>query len=102
MVNAGSRSGKEGIAYAVKEHHLATLVGERTGGSVLPGSLFCLEDGAVLYLAVGSLTVDGERLEGRGVTPDKEVPFDVRYAAGRDPQLEEAMATVVSAPSAAR
>jgi carboxyl-terminal processing protease len=102
LINAGSRSGKEGIAYAVKQHRLATLVGERTGGSVLPGSLFCLDDGAVLYLAVGALTVDGERLEGRGVTPDREVPFDVRYAAGRDPQLDEAMATVVSAGGGAR
>jgi carboxyl-terminal processing protease len=96
LVNAGSRSGKEGIAHAVKEHHLATLMGERTGGSVLPGSIFCLDDGAVLYLAVGSLTVDGERLEGRGVTPDREVPFDVRYAAGRDPQLEAAIDALAS------
>jgi carboxyl-terminal processing protease len=35
--------------------------------------------------------VDGERLEGRGVAPDIEVPFDFRYAAGRDPQLERAL-----------
>ena len=94
LVNGGSRSGKEGIAHAVKEHHLATLVGERTAGSVLPGALFCLEDGAILYLAVGSLTVNGEKLEGRGVTPDRRVPFDVRYAGGRDPQLEAAIDTL--------
>jgi carboxyl-terminal processing protease len=35
--------------------------------------------------------VDGERLEGRGVAPDIEVPFDFRYAAGTDPQLERAL-----------
>jgi carboxyl-terminal processing protease len=26
-----------------------------------------------------------------GVTPDVEVPFDLRYAAGADPQLEKAL-----------
>ncbi|HEY2516595.1 MAG TPA: S41 family peptidase [Polyangiaceae bacterium] len=95
LINRGSRSGKEGIAYAVKEHHLATLVGERTGGSVLPGGLFCLDDGAALYLAIGDLDVDGERLEGKGVGPDREIPFDLRYAGGRDPQVEGAIEAVV-------
>ena len=59
-----------------------------------PGALFCLEDGAILYLAVGSLTVRRQKLEGRGVTPDRRVPFDVRYAGGRDPQLEAAIDTL--------
>jgi len=35
--------------------------------------------------------VDGERLEGRGVAPDIEVPFDFRYADGADPQLDRAL-----------
>ena len=37
------------------------------------------------------MTVDGQRLEGVGVTPTIEVPFDPVYAAGRDPQLERAV-----------
>jgi carboxyl-terminal processing protease len=91
LINRGSRSGKEAIAYGVKQHHLAKLVGERTGGAVLAGGIFCLEDGAVLYLASGAVTVDGEVLEGKGVAPDVAVPFDIRYAAGRDLQLEAAL-----------
>jgi len=91
LVNGGSRSGKEAIAYAVKKHRLATLVGTTTARAVLPGSPYCLKNGALLFLAVGSLTVDGEVLEGRGVDPDVEVPFDVRYSGGKDPQLEKAV-----------
>ena len=91
LVNGGSRSGKEIIAYGVRKHHLATVVGTSTARAVLPGSPYCLKNGALLFLAVRALTVDGEVLEGRGVAPDVEVPFDVRYAGGKDPQLEKAV-----------
>ena len=36
------------------------------------------------------VVVDGKHLEGTGVEPDIEVPFDIRFAAGRDVQLERA------------
>lgn len=91
LVNRGSRSGKEIMAYAIKKHHLARLVGDNTAGAVLPGSPYCLDNGAILYLTGSSLTVDGEVLEAKGVAPDVVVPFDLRYAEGRDPQLEAAL-----------
>jgi hypothetical protein len=34
---------------------------------------------------------DGETLEGRGVEPDRIVPFDIRYSAGNDVQLDAAL-----------
>jgi carboxyl-terminal processing protease len=43
----------------------------------------------LLYGAV-MVVVDGKRLEGVGVEPDIEVPFDIRFAGGRDIQLERA------------
>lgn len=97
LINGGSRSGKEVVAYGVKKHHLAKLIGERTAGAVLAGGVFCLDNGAVLYLAGSAVTLDGEVLEGKGVAPDVAVPFDIRYAAGRDPQLEAAL-DALSAP----
>jgi carboxyl-terminal processing protease len=91
LVNGGTRSGKETIAYGAKKHHLARLVGQRTAGAYTFGRPFCLSDGSLLLLAVSDARVDGERLEGRGVAPDLEVPFDFRYAAGKDAQLERAL-----------
>jgi carboxyl-terminal processing protease len=91
LVNSGTRSGKETIAYGAKKHRLARLVGERTAGASLFGGPLCLSDGSLLMLAQSDARVDGERLEGVGVAPDIEVPFDFRYAGGRDPQLERAL-----------
>jgi len=34
--------------------------------------------------------INGKRLEGIGVEPDIKVPFDIRFAAGKDIQLERA------------
>jgi carboxyl-terminal processing protease len=97
LINGGTRSGKETVAYGVKAHGLAKLVGERTGGAVVFGQPFCLKDGSLLYLAVTDARVDGVRLEGHGVEPDVPVPFDIRYAAGVDPQRERALEVLATA-----
>jgi carboxyl-terminal processing protease len=91
LINRGSRSGKEAVAYALKKHNLATLVGERTAGAVVGGRLFKLGDDAIMYLAVSDVRVDGVRLEGVGVEPDVAVPDELPFADGRDPQLEKAL-----------
>lgn len=91
LVNNGSRSGKEILAYGFKKYKLGTLIGTKTAGAVVGGSPFLLEDGNLLYLAVIDVLVDGERLEGKGVIPDIEVPFTLEYAQGKDPQLEKSV-----------
>jgi len=91
LVNAFSRSGKELLAFGAKKYHLATVIGERTPGYALGGRLFPLHNGDALFLAVQSCRIDGVNLEGIGVSPDIEVPFDVRYCAGNDAQLERAL-----------
>ncbi|HEY9636506.1 MAG TPA: S41 family peptidase [Coleofasciculaceae cyanobacterium] len=91
LVNNGSRSGKEILAYGFKKYKLGKVVGTKTAGAVVGGSPFLLEDGNLLYLAVVDVLVDGERLEGKGVIPDIEVPFPLEYAQGKDPQLEKAI-----------
>jgi carboxyl-terminal processing protease len=40
---------------------------------------------------VVDVLIDGERLEGKGVIPDIEVPFTLEYAQGKDPQVERAV-----------
>jgi carboxyl-terminal processing protease len=91
LINRGTRSGKEIVAFAAKRAKAATLVGEQTAGAALAGRPFCLSNGSLLYLAVADISVGGERLEGRGVAPDVFLPFDVRYSAGEDLQLAKAI-----------
>jgi carboxyl-terminal processing protease len=73
MINGGSRSGKELLAFSLKKTGRATLVGEKTAGAVLAGRLFNIDERCSLYLAILSGTIDGEVLEGKGVAPDVEV-----------------------------
>jgi C-terminal processing protease CtpA/Prc len=63
-------------AYGAKKYRLAQLVGERTAGASLFGGPVCLSDGSLLLLAQSDARIDGERLEGIGIAPDIEVPFD--------------------------
>ena len=91
LVNGFSRSGKELLAFGARKYRLATVIGERTAGHTLGGRLFPLSNGDLLFLAVQSCRIDGVDLEGVGVAPDIEVPFDVRHCAGRDLQLEKAL-----------
>jgi carboxyl-terminal processing protease len=41
--------------------------------------------GSLLLLAVADVSVDGERLESKGVAPLIVVPFDIRCSEGKDP-----------------
>jgi carboxyl-terminal processing protease len=92
LVNGGTRSGKEILAYGFKKYGMGEVIGTRTAGAVLAARAFLLSDGSLLLLAVNDVFVDGQRLEGVGVTPTIEVPFPMEYAQGKDPQLERALA----------
>jgi carboxyl-terminal processing protease len=91
LINGRTRSGKEVLAYGFKKYRLGELIGTRTEGAVLAATAFLIGDAGLLLLAVDDVLVDGQHLEGVGVTPNVEVEFDVRYAAGSDPQLERAV-----------
>ncbi len=91
LVNGATRSGKEVLAYGFREYGLGPLVGAHTEGAVLAATAFLIGDEGLLLLAVDDVLVDGKRLEGVGVEPTIPVPFDRRYAAGADPQLDRAV-----------
>jgi carboxyl-terminal processing protease len=96
LADDGSRSGKELLAHGFRALDKGPVIGERTAGAVLSGQINALTDGSVLYLAIADVRVDGQRLEGVGVAPDIEVPFDIPYAAGADPQLTRAIAEAIN------
>jgi carboxyl-terminal processing protease len=91
LINGGSRSGKEVLAYGFKKYGVGEVIGTRTAGALLAGRAYILHDDSLLLLAVNDVAVDGERLERVGVTPTIEVPFPLEYAAGKDPQIDKAV-----------
>jgi carboxyl-terminal processing protease len=95
LVNQGSRSGKEILAYAFRKYRVGKIVGSKTAGAVLAGRAFIMQDGSLLYLAVADVLVDGKRLEGEGISPDRSVPFPIEYAQGNDPQKQQAIQTML-------
>jgi carboxyl-terminal processing protease len=97
LINEGTRSGKEVLAYGFKQYRIGELIGHRTEGAVLAATAFLIGEDGLLLLAVEDVLVDGQRLEGIGVTPTIEVPFDWRYAAGADPQLDRAVQVLARA-----
>lgn len=92
LVNEGSRSGKEILAYGFRKYGIGPVVGATTAGAVLQGNLYPIGSESVLYLAIADILIDGQRLEGIGVEPDIAVPFDLPYAQGADPQRNRAVA----------
>jgi C-terminal processing protease CtpA/Prc len=93
IIDEGSRSGMEILAHGLKQAGVP-LVGTRTAGAVVAARVFRLRDNSLLELAVLDVHVDGARLEGNGVMANVEMAFDIRYAAGADPQLERAVAGI--------
>ncbi|MFO1026850.1 MAG: S41 family peptidase [Acetobacteraceae bacterium] len=96
LINEGTRSGKEILAYGFKKYQIGEVIGTRTEGAVLAATAFLIGNG-LLLLAVQDVLVDGERLEGVGVTPTVTVPFDLAAGDGRDPQLDRAVALLAGA-----
>jgi carboxyl-terminal processing protease len=90
IIDEGTRSGMDIFANAFKQNGIP-VVGSETAGDVVAGRGFLLPDDSLLVLAVADVLVEGKRLEGHPVQPDIEVPFDIRYADGADPQLDAAL-----------
>lgn len=90
IINGGVRSGRELLAFSLKQTGRATLVGENTAGAVLAGRLFPIDDRCSLYLAVGHCDTGSEILEGKGVAADVEVRLSCKERGENDTQLLQA------------
>jgi carboxyl-terminal processing protease len=82
-----TRSAAEIFAHTWKREQIGPIIGTRTARAVSASRLYPLPGGAVLQLAVADLDIDGERLEGVGVSPDIEVERPVAFTEGADPVL---------------
>jgi carboxyl-terminal processing protease len=90
LINEGTRSGKEAIAFEMKQSKRARLVGVTTTGA-FRGGQFYPGPGYILMVPLNHLLLGGQDLEGRGVVPDVESSFPLEAHAPGDPQLERGL-----------
>lgn len=98
LVGPGSASCSEIFAHVLQYHHRAALVGQKTAGAVIASAFYALPgEGRLQIPAWDYRGLDGQRLEGEGVTPD--VPVKAKLSelrAGRDPEIEAALREIDS------
>ncbi len=76
LMNGATGSASEMAASALKTHLNALLIGEKTAGAVLPSMMMPLREGRgfwVQYPVTDYISINGQRLEGSGVSPDVEM-----------------------------
>ncbi|MGH9550986.1 MAG: S41 family peptidase, partial [Terriglobales bacterium] len=95
LINEGTRSGKEALAFSLQHSGRAKLVGQHTAGAFLPGRLFPIDDRTALYLPTRDFEFMGRRLEGNGVCPDIEVAGNESDQRNSDDQYEKAVAVLL-------
>jgi len=93
LVDEMSASSAEELPGAMQALGRAKVVGNRTAGLVLVAGVLPLEIGATLvYPSAETRFTNGYVPEGKGITPDVDVPYDiVSLRAGKDAQLETAI-----------
>ena len=93
LINEGTRSGKESLAYFFKKSGRAKLVGATTAGAFSAGrGIFNEEETPYfLYLSVAEYFLDGNKVEGVGIEPDVAVAYPLTESLATDPQLESAL-----------
>ena len=94
LIDVMNGSASERFSACMQSVGRATIIGERSSGSVGPSDIKELPNGAsFMYLVAQSLTPDGTVLEGHGVIPDITVPLDKEALLnGVDTQIEQAVA----------
>ncbi len=102
LANERSQSNAEEFTHAMKTLGRAKVVGTETAGDVIGTFDLCLLDyGVMRRPRIGFFLPDGTDMECHGATPDIEVettPADI--AAGRDPQLDAAVAALADEAAA--
>jgi carboxyl-terminal processing protease len=93
LINRGSASASEILAGALREHNIATLIGDRTFGKGSVQELVEITSDTSLKVTIARwLTPNGTSISDGGLSPDIEIkmtPEDIEE--GRDPQKERAI-----------
>ena len=77
LTNNSTASTCEPIVYLLKASNKATVIGEKTAGAMLSGTIFDISGKYKLFLPIADFyTYDGKRIEGVGVSPNIETTSD--------------------------
>lgn len=95
LVNKSSASASEIVAGALRDHKVATLLGETTFGKGSVQKLVSLQGDALLKVTIARwYTPGGVNISEKGITPEKAVQRTADdINAGKDPQLDAALAS---------
>jgi carboxyl-terminal processing protease len=91
LIDHRTRSAGELMAYGYKRSGLGPVLGTPTAGALSSGGLFVMPGDLLLYVAVSGHELNGQRIEGVGVSPDHRVERSLPYANGADPVLDAAI-----------
>ena len=93
LVDGGSASASEILAGALKEHNIATLLGEKTFGKGSVQELIKITDDTSLKVTVAKwFTPNGISISLNGLEPDVKIPFSAKDAeSNKDPQMDKAV-----------
>jgi len=100
LVDKGSASASEILAGALREHGVATIIGEQTFGKGSVQELIPITDTTSLKVTVAKwLTPNGLSISDAGLTPDIKVPMtNADFDAKRDPQMDKAIEVLQAKP----
>lgn len=98
LVDGGSASASEILAGALKEHGIATLVGEQTFGKGSVQELVSITDDTSLKVTVANwFTPGGVSISDSGLKPDVLVPITSKdIEEKRDPQMDKAVDLLIA------
>ena len=93
LVNGNSASASEIYAGAIQDYGLGKIVGTQTYGKGVVQQIFDLKDGTCVKLTIAEYyTPKGRNINGKGITPDVEVEFELdEKNLEADNQLEKAV-----------
>lgn len=93
LINSGSASASEILSGALHDHHLATLLGEKSFGKGSVQELVDLTGGGAVKVTIAKwITPGGVNLNHDGLKPDVEVKLtEEDIKALKDPQLDKAL-----------
>jgi C-terminal processing protease CtpA/Prc len=93
LVNGGTASAAESIAFTLQTAKRATVVGTRTAGAANPGASFDTASGYSVFVATGSPRnpINGRNWEGVGVQPDVQTSDEHALARAQELALEKVL-----------